>query len=94
MTLHATRDPQRGTVTVHTTYGPVTCQVTEHEQHAALFAQALLRLLPDFTASRAEAGYVKYVAHCGGVSVHGDVLPAWDEQDEKIRQHWIAAFTE
>lgn len=94
MTLHATRNAQHGTVTVHTVYGPVSCQVTENEQHAALFAQGLLRLLPDFTEVRAEAGYAKYVAHCGGVSVHGDELPGWEHLPEKIREHWVAAFTE
>lgn len=39
----------------------------------------------------AQVAYEAYVDSCGGVSVRGDTLPAWDEQAPEIRQHWDAA---
>lgn len=43
---------------------------------------------------RAQAGYERYWQHCGGVSVHGEPLPNWEQQADLVRGHWIAAFTE
>jgi hypothetical protein len=44
---------------------------------------------------RARDGYERYREHAGGVSkFSGDVLPSFDDQDEDVRAHWIAAFTE
>ena len=35
--------------------------------------------------------YEAYVQDCGGKSIHGEDLPAWDDQAPAIRAHWIAA---
>jgi len=35
--------------------------------------------------------YETYARDAGGVSVRGEELPSWDDQDEKIRAHWDAA---
>lgn len=94
MTLRATRDTAKGTITLHCTYGPVTFQVTEHRGHALVFWHQLGALVIEDTEDRAREGYARYVVDCGGVSVHGEPLPAWEAMDEKIRGHWIAAFTE
>ena len=92
MTLHATREGEN--VTVHITYGPVTASVTEQKGHARSFWGQLGNLL-HAPEDRARAGYERYRAHAGGVSKFtGDELPSFDEQDEDVRAHWIAAFTE
>jgi hypothetical protein len=95
VTLSATRDRNRRTVTVRACYGPVTFEIEEQPGHALSFWHELGRVVaaPD-NEVRAKAGYQRYTAHCGGVSVHGEPLPAWDLMDEVVRQHWIAAFTE
>lgn len=48
----------------------------------------------DTIEARAERGYERYVADCGGKSVHGEPLPPWDLTKPEIRKHWVAAFTE
>lgn len=35
--------------------------------------------------------YEAYVADCDGKSIHGEDLPAWDDQAEQIREHWSIA---
>jgi hypothetical protein len=42
----------------------------------------------------ARAGYRAYLESCGGKSVHGEILPAWEEQRQEIRAHWRAAARE
>jgi hypothetical protein len=92
MTLHATRDGEK--VTVHTTYGPITNQVTEDAGHVEHFHRQLGNLLKS-PEDRARDGYERYREHAGGVSKFtGDPLPAFDDQDDEIKSHWIAAFTE
>ena len=38
-----------------------------------------------------QVAYAAYVEHCGGVSVHGESLPTWDDQAPEVRAHWEAA---
>jgi hypothetical protein len=100
MTLHATRDGKN--VKVHITYGPVTAAVEEEAGHVAHFHAQLGNLLGDdklnfkpVPEERARQGYERYRQHAGGVSKFtGDPLPAFDDQDDDIKGHWIAAFTE
>ena len=35
--------------------------------------------------------YDAYFRHCGGKSIHGEDLPAWENQEPAIRAHWFAA---
>ena len=42
-------------------------------------------------ASLGQAAYEAYVEHCGGKSIHGEVLPSWDLQLPQIWEHWEAA---
>lgn len=35
--------------------------------------------------------YEAYVRHCDGISLRGEVLPAWDGQAPEICAHWQAA---
>lgn len=95
MTLSASRDRVKGTVTVRMTCGSLTAQAEEQDGHVIQFWHELGKLVAaEDNEKRAEAGYERYVAHCGGVSVHGEPLPAWRGQDETVKGHWIAAFTE
>jgi hypothetical protein len=96
MTLHATREGKM--VTVHTTYGPVSASVTEEAGHVAHFHAQLGGLLGDdalkpSAEQRAREGHARFAA---SVDAAGEVSPqpAFDEQPEEIRNHWIAAFTE
>jgi hypothetical protein len=97
MTLHATREGKM--VTVHTTYGPVTNAITEEAGHVAHFHAQLGSLLGDDKLNvktpeqRAREGHARFAA---SVDATGEVSPqpAFDEQPEEIRNHWIAAFTE
>lgn len=41
--------------------------------------------------SLGQAAYEAYVKSCGGVSVHGETLPSWEDQDPVIKVHWHAA---
>jgi hypothetical protein len=92
MTLHATREGE--TVTVNITYGPVSASVVEQEGHARSFWGQLGNLLHT-PEDRARNGYERYRDHADGVSKFtGDALPSFDEVDDDIRGHWIAAFTE
>jgi hypothetical protein len=95
MTLSVTRDRARKTVVIRAVAGPAVFEIEEQPGHALAFWHELSKVVaaPD-TEARAEAGYSRYVAHCGGVSVHGEPLPAWGLMNEAVRQHWIAAFTE
>lgn len=43
--------------------------------------------LPDY----GRIAYEAYFASCGGVSIRGEPLPSWDDQEEPIRRHWQAA---
>jgi len=38
-----------------------------------------------------QSAYEAYVAHCGGKSINGEDLPAWDGQSPERRAHWEAA---
>ena len=40
------------------------------------------------------AGYRAYLESSGGKSVHGEILPTWEEQRQEIRAHWRAAARE
>jgi hypothetical protein len=88
MTLHATH--QNGKVTVHTTYGPVSSQVTEDAGHARAFHQQLGRLLAEAEGKTpGQRAYERYREHVGGVGLaHGDPLPAWEENGQKYRDAW------
>lgn len=39
----------------------------------------------------ARIAYEAYVRSCGGKSVHGEDLPAWEAANPAIRVHWDAA---
>jgi hypothetical protein len=41
--------------------------------------------------SYGQIAYEAYVADCGGVSVHGEPLPNWDDQAPAVRSHWEVA---
>ena len=95
MTLVANRDERDpNTVIVRTTYGPITNEVREDIGHVRSFWAQLGRVLHT-PEDRARDGYERYREHAGGVSKFtGDPLPAFDDQDEEVRAHWVAAFTE
>ena len=38
-----------------------------------------------------QIAYEAYVQSCGGKSIRGEDLPAWDAQAPVIREHWDAA---
>ena len=38
-----------------------------------------------------QVAYEAYVQHCGGLSIHGEPLPAWGDQSAEICAHWDAA---
>lgn len=84
-------------VIVRTTYGIVTNEVQEDRGHVASFWAQLGRLLaqhPEHAEGAARDNYERYCRSAGGVSaVSGEPLPAWDEQDERIRGHWLATVT-
>ena len=46
---------------------------------------------PDWEKSWGRIAYEAYVASCGGKSIRGEQLPAWDGQDAAIQAHWSAA---
>jgi hypothetical protein len=79
-------------VIVRTTYGPVTNEVSENHQHVAAFWAQLGRLLaerPEHREARGRVMYERYADHADGRSaVTGEPLPAWDEAEEEIREHW------
>jgi hypothetical protein len=95
MTLVANRDERDPKViVVRTTYGPITNEVREDEGHVRAFWGQLGRVLHT-PEDRARAGYERYREHAGGVSKFtGDHLPGFDDQDEEVRAHWVAAFDE
>lgn len=91
MTISASREGDD--IKISITYGPVTASVIEFESYAASFWGQLGRLLHN-PEQQARIGYERYRQHAGGVSKFtGAELPAFDDQDEEIRAHWIAAFT-
>jgi hypothetical protein len=93
MTISATR-AHAGTIVVRLTYGPITAEVREGDSDVRAFWGQLGRVLHS-PEDRARAGYERYRDHAGGVSrFTGDPLPAFDDQDEETRGHWIAAFAE
>jgi hypothetical protein len=69
-------------------------QAEEHVDHIQRFICQLTMIAGEPAEIRAKNGYDRYVAHCGGVSVHGESLPQWKDQKEEVQQHWIAVFTE
>lgn len=93
MTLSANRDQREpANVVVRTTYGPVVCEVTEHESHAASFHAQLGRLLaenPDRAVAQAREGYTRYIR---AADPHAERLPAWEDLEAAERDHWRAAF--
>jgi hypothetical protein len=101
MTLHATRDGEKITIggNLHADLvvqdSRVTqVSITEDVMHVRHFWSQLGRLLHT-PEDRARDGYERYREHAGGVSKFtGDPLPAFDDQDDEIKSHWIAAFTE
>lgn len=102
MTLMASRDERDPEIVkVRCTYGPTTFEVTEHEGHAASFWSQLGRLLAEngrYAEAQARLGYERYRAHAGGLSVHGEALPSWDdlgaqEGGSRVQAHWVAAFS-
>lgn len=87
MTLHVTRD--KGTVTVHVTYGPVRFQVEETEGHVLSFWHELGKIVAaEDNEKRAKAGYKRFFGALG------EVAEPWAELDETAREAWITAFTE
>lgn len=98
MTMTASRDG--GNVKFGITYGPVSASVTEDPGHARSFHGQLGRLLDGIEGvkdaeGRARDGYERYRRHAGGVSKFtGAALPAFDDQDDEVKGHWVAAFTE
>ncbi len=92
MTFSASRKDD--TVTIRCTYGPIAIDVDEGLAGAQHLLWSLNQLVGEPAEYRAKRGYERYFGHCGGVSVNGEQLPAWEAQREEIRQHWIAAFTE
>jgi hypothetical protein len=101
MTLHATREGEKVTIhgnihlDVKVTDGRVfEFAVTEDARHVKGLWGQLGNLLHT-PQDRARDGYERYREHAGGVSKFtGDVLPSFDDVDEDVRAHWIAAFTE
>lgn len=79
-------------LTVRTTYGPVTNEVTEDRGHVASFWAQLGRLLaqhPEHVELMAAQSYTRYAEHAGGTSKFtGDKLPAWEDVDEDVKAHW------
>ena len=96
MTMSATRDRDRGIVTFRITSGPVTCQVEEYDGHALSFWHDLGKLVAyEDNEARAKAGYGRYFKDAQGKSAFSDaLLIPWDDLPEKVRGHWIAAFTD
>lgn len=96
MTLTANWADVTGTltdrITVRTTYGPVTNEVTEDRGHVASFWSQLGRLLandPEHVEREARGAYTRYSEHAGGVSKYsGGTLPAWEDVDEDVKEHW------
>lgn len=41
--------------------------------------------------SPGQRAYEAYSEHANGLSIRGEELPAWDDQDDEIRHHWHAA---
>jgi hypothetical protein len=35
--------------------------------------------------------YEAYFEDCGGLSINGELLPAWGDQRQAIREHWDVA---
>lgn len=93
MTLHATRRDD-GHITIGLTYGPIRAEITEHPGHVRGFWSQLGDVLDEAEGQEhtaAHRAYEAYREHCGGKSVHGEELPAWDDQAPEIREHWEAA---
>lgn len=90
MTLHATRNRDKGTVTVHAAYGTIQLEVVETEGHALQFWHDLGKLIAaEDNETRAKAGWERYAAHHAE-----DDMPGWDQLHAEERGHWVAAFTE
>lgn len=99
MTLFASRVEQGGSrpaIKVQFTYGPAAVQLTEDEAHVGAFWAELGRLLaenPEHREAHARKAYERYAKHAAGVSVHGEPLPLWEEQQEEVREHWRHAIS-
>lgn len=97
MTLSASSKTSGSTelVTIRACYGPITFEIDEQRGHVLHFWHDLGKIVAaEDNKRRAKAGYTRYIEDCGRVSVNGDALPEWEGLPEKIRGHWIAAFTE
>lgn len=60
-----------------------TCPCTAHWVQPPVSAGSL----PDY----GRVAYEAYLGSCGGVSIRGEPLPSWDDQEETVRRHWQAA---
>lgn len=92
MTFSVTRE--RDMVIVQIVSGGVVVKAAEHRGHMLHFWHDLGKHVIDGVEDRAKAGYGRYIEDCGRVAVNGDALPDWDGLPDKIKGHWIAAFTE
>lgn len=93
MTISASREGEN--IKLHYTYGPATVDISEHAGDMKHVHAQIGDLLGRDPETRAREGYERYRQHTGGVSKFtGDRLPAFDEQDDEIKGHWVAAFTE
>lgn len=96
MTLFANRDEHTGNVKVQCTYGPTSFAVDEDPRSARAFHGQLGRLLDEVEGrtpeQRARDAHGRFAASV--VAAGGSEQPAFDEQPDEIRQHWIAALTE
>jgi hypothetical protein len=90
VTLHATHDRQRQTVTFHVSYGPVSVQVEEADGHAFSFWHELGKLIAvEDNEERAEAGYYRFHAALGD-----GAPPRFRRLPQAQQAAWVAAFTE
>ena len=79
-------------IEIHYTAGPVTIKVEEDDMAARRFREQLGQLLANADGrTHGQHAYDAYHASSGGRSVHDEELPAWDDQDEAVREHWEAA---
>jgi hypothetical protein len=99
MTFTASKSDDGRSVVVRTTYGPITIDVTEEPSHVRYFWHQLGALLRDIehgpdAPEPARIAFEAYAKHCGGLSVHGEELPAWENVGPAVQGHWRAALAE
>lgn len=90
MTLSAQWNENNDTITVRTTYGPITNEVREDTGHVRSFWGQLGHVLAAAEGkTRGQVAYERYREHVGGVGLaHGDPLPTWEENEQKYRDAW------